>query len=519
MSLSAVRLQKVVEAIATHQLDDGTWHLDHKHASEFVNMITPYVKRAAYQSDKNDPDNACGEIFLHVWQALKRYGPRYQGLPFKNLLKTKVNNVLTNMYNQKYKTKKRQIDAKTISFLAFNAQDPDDNSGSMSKGWRNLPISAGRNAFNKTFTDPIDLICVKENLTNRQKAELEKLAAQEHNKMPHKLTVEEILTYVKRLPNNDKRTLLIDLWAMTSGVSAKNIIKLIFPIEKNNDPVGPIEYNVPVTNKVDFSNKDKKLIVEFDDVSEESEFMPSKAYVQIGSGDVGDQFVTPFQKKIEIVNKSSKAVKILILASDVEIEVPATYQVLPVPVADTAGAQDPVEAVEAHTNAERAVIPEPTKPTSMVGKDAESVADDDDDDMEYLNAPEEDAPVVVPEPPAQRVEASDVVNEPDPVKKKRRGRKKKTIAASDPEAVEKENPTPKKAKVSARKGTAKALVIDMLREKPQTRDTLAEAIIANQLTRNNNVQNVKNYVSVMISTLKSEGIGLTTVARGKWTIE
>ena len=59
----------------------------------------------------------------------------------------------------------------------------------------------------------------------------------------------------------------------------------------------------------------------------------------------------------------------------------------------------------------------------------------------------------------------------------------------------------------------------MLKKAEQTRDSLAEAIIKNNLTTNKSAEKVKNYVSVMLTTLKREGIKLETGKRGVYRIK
>lgn len=520
MSVSETRLQEVVESIATHRLPDGTWHLDQRNATKFYNMILPYIRHSAYLSDKHDPDNACGEICEHVWKALKRYGPRYQNKPFKNLLKMKVNNVLTNLHNQKH-TKKREGE-KFVTSLDYLAQERVNDDQGTSYG-RYASISPGQNAFNNTYVDALDLTSVTESLTKKQIKELER-ATKRENGMPHKLTMEEIMYYVKRLPNEEKQQLLLDIWALVSGVSIGSVRKILSPIksskEENNNDAS--QYNNSCGTKINFGEKDK-LKINFSEVlskePNEEHFMPEKAYVEIGSGDIGQQFITQFNKKIEIVNKSSKMVRVLIMATDEEIDVPHTYMVLPLELATTATEMDPVEASMQETPEEEVTVDE----GSTVELDT-----DEDDDLEYLADVEEEEATDDEEPEeVVRVEAEE---KPEPPKRKP-GRPKSTETAAKPAKKPRkataEGDAPKKrgrpAKKAAdgsapKKQTAKSLVIELLKQKAQTRDSLAEAIIANDLTKNKNPTNVKNYVSVMITNLKKEDIGLEVVERGVWKI-
>jgi len=82
-----------------------------------------------------------------------------------------------------------------------------------------------------------------------------------------------------------------------------------------------------------------------------------------------------------------------------------------------------------------------------------------------------------------------------------------------------QKPIKDKTQRKARKGTAKELVIKLLNQKSQTRDSLAEAIIESKLTANKTAEKVKNYVSVMLSNLKREGTKLDTGKRGVYRIK
>lgn len=75
----------------------------------------------------------------------------------------------------------------------------------------------------------------------------------------------------------------------------------------------------------------------------------------------------------------------------------------------------------------------------------------------------------------------------------------------------------KKGNKVARKGTIRALIIDLLQQGPQTSETLAKAILASDLGKESNLEKAKNYASVVLSTLKKEGFQIKKVKDTKST--
>lgn len=75
----------------------------------------------------------------------------------------------------------------------------------------------------------------------------------------------------------------------------------------------------------------------------------------------------------------------------------------------------------------------------------------------------------------------------------------------------------KKGTKVARKGTIRALIIDLLQQGPQTSETLAKAILASDLGKESTLEKAKNYASVVLSTLKREGFQIKKVKDTKST--
>jgi hypothetical protein len=76
-----------------------------------------------------------------------------------------------------------------------------------------------------------------------------------------------------------------------------------------------------------------------------------------------------------------------------------------------------------------------------------------------------------------------------------------------------------KEKLPKYKGTKQiALVISMLREKPQTRDTLSKAIRKAGLGKDKSDKDIKNYISVMLTKLKTKYV-IKSPKRGVYFIK
>ena len=80
--------------------------------------------------------------------------------------------------------------------------------------------------------------------------------------------------------------------------------------------------------------------------------------------------------------------------------------------------------------------------------------------------------------------------------KKKRGRKPGTKNSKKP----KSNKGEKKMAKKTRKETKKALILEMLKQGPQTRESLANAIIEKGLSKHNDETKEKSYASVILHT-------------------
>ncbi|MCW4031031.1 MAG: hypothetical protein NWE80_01565 [Candidatus Bathyarchaeota archaeon] len=141
----ASELQILVDDMSTPGID-GTWTLDHERADDFVNMISNYVKKSAYKSDKFDPEDACAEITWNLWKVLEKHGPRPYGNPWSRILKLKTLNVLTS------RARKRASETDKINFQceAFDGYDTPAHQHDF------LQLSR--------FPDPFNLCLIKERI-------------------------------------------------------------------------------------------------------------------------------------------------------------------------------------------------------------------------------------------------------------------------------------------------------------------------------------------------------------------
>jgi hypothetical protein len=80
------------------------WIFDSKKEEKFIKLISNYVKKASYKSERQflykfgrwDPEDAYLDVLSSVWVAFRKYGPRPLGNDFTYLLNLKTNNSLTN---------------------------------------------------------------------------------------------------------------------------------------------------------------------------------------------------------------------------------------------------------------------------------------------------------------------------------------------------------------------------------------------------------------------------------------
>ena len=478
MAFNHGRLQRVVDEMAVKQLPDGMWELDHTRAPEFFAIINPYIKKSAYISDRNDPEDAVQDIREHIWKALQRYGPRYQNKPFRYLLKLKVNNVLTNNYKKK-KSQKSRLNFMCESLDSLLQRDVDDY-GNL----QHMPCARSPSIL------PMDVCSLDESLSARQRAAIDNLVIEEQSQMPQKLTTEELMLYVKKLNIDEKQDIFIELWAHVTGTPKKQIINTISPLfamRFKADKKDKVTKNVSDPKYNDQLDTEKTKVRLIFGTNEKENQMPQvdETYIDIGDAEVGQEYFTPFGKKIQIVGVKGKQIEVLLLATEDTIKVARDYKVKPVDAVE----EQPEEVEEQEDAVEEEVGEDtPEEPKDETTEEAEEEADDEEEDDD-----EEE------EPPKKTMR---VTYDDAPQDKK----------------VKKAKPQEAKVGKKTRKGTAKSLVIDMLKEKECTRDELAEAIIAKDLTQNTSVEKVKNYVSVMLSNLKRENKNLEVLRRGVYKI-
>jgi len=260
------KLQRLAESIASEQLPDGTWKLEHKNAPEFFGMIQGYVRHAARKSDPYDPEDAEGDIMENVWKALQRYGPNYRQQPFMNLFRIKVNNILTNRHKKRQSFKNRlNFNSKNCVVKSLEGLVAEDAEGNI-RGLAKLPK-----------VGPVDLCSLRESLSDSEYAKICKVCDETsgENTMPQKLSVKDILHYVRRLSNEEKGELCIELWAMMSQISPRNLRRSLVPLAamitslNKRKTKRAQEYNDQSGNNVsEVAKTSRRFRVEFADNSE-----------------------------------------------------------------------------------------------------------------------------------------------------------------------------------------------------------------------------------------------------------
>lgn len=200
---------------------------------------------------------------------------------------------------------------------------------------------------------------------------------------------------------------------------------------------------------------------------------------------IGDKFITKSGRKvIEIRSKTRGGFKILVMITGKEISVTEDYIKNEVEPHVEDPVEDPVEAsIEEDYN-------EPVKSVDL--------------DKIQESANEYQSEVL-----------KDSGKKPTKPKKKKRGRKPGTKNSKKPKTNKGEKKMAKEKKT--RKETKKALILEMLKQGPQTRESLANAIIEKGLSKHNDETKEKSYASVILHTLKKDGAAVC-VERGKYVL-
>jgi hypothetical protein len=120
------QLQVIVDDTVKSRNALGEWDLDMDQAPRFFDAIDNYVRKAAFKSDKFDPEDACADIRSELWWALQKYGPRPFGKLFGDYtLKLKTKNVLTNRAKKRNKCLKSKINyiAESLDEIVENGKE------------------------------------------------------------------------------------------------------------------------------------------------------------------------------------------------------------------------------------------------------------------------------------------------------------------------------------------------------------------------------------------------------------
>lgn len=194
----------------------------------------------------------------------------------------------------------------------------------------------------------------------------------------------------------------------------------------------------------------------------------SEKAMNIGDGVIGHEYVNRFGHYIQLIGKHQNSVDVLVLATNRIKEIPSEYRVIP-------RNKFTDSAIDKHHKKVDKKIAD-----YQAGKDVE---------------PAETPDNILFEPFSDETKRS----------------KKETL---------------KRKKVSERlsetvgKMTAKQMVIDLLRKGPQTRDSLAQALLDNKLTAKRDIKKVKSFISVMLILLrKKDKINVVTLSPGKYIIK
>lgn len=424
MQVDVIKLQKIVDKMS--KPSKSGWVLDHDYAKAFFDLISPYVKKAAYKSEYNphgDPEDAFAETRWEVWRALEKYGPRPKGNLFGDYtLKLKTNNILTN------REKKRSSQKSCLNFVSESLD-----------GLEALALE-GERYHTPPSCAPFDLCLFKEELIERSK--------KENNK------VTKIMKRINKLDHKEKLEVFYSTASAITGKAYDDCIEQFINLQINLNFLSKLKpplYNDPVDDHI--------LAME--------EMMANK----LADVKVGDKFITKAGGKIiEIRSKTRKGFKILVVLTGKEIAVDDDY----------------------------------------IKNSVEPYEDEGDPVEQTFEEPVEKAVV---EEPVEKVVEEEVVEPP----KKKRGRKPVIKNSKKPKPNKGEK---KMAKTkTTRKETKKALILELLKQGPQTRDSLANAIIAKGLSKHNDVTKEKSYASVILFNLKKEGAPVTRLERGKYVLE
>jgi hypothetical protein len=227
-----------------------------------------------------------------------------------------------------------------------------------------------------------------------------------------------------------------------------------------------------------------------------------RAFIQAREAEIGQRYLTEKDKLIQVAKMTDEEVFVVVLATGKTVSVPLWY---------------PVTRYD-----EGEPVPAPTLKISaadVLAKDAKKEDTPSTVAPEVEKEPEHD---VKPEPKAEPEPAEVVEEKPAKKTRKKRAKTKRKKTARKAKVTVKAKPkkkpkkkvkkqTAKKKEIDmAKKKSVKQLVVELLKEGPQTRETLAKAIIAYRVDSGNtkaitDLDKVKNFASVTVSVLKKSG--------------
>jgi len=459
MKLDPVKLQEVVDEMSV-QRDDGTWELDHSYAPVFFGLIDEYLQKAANKSDHFDPENTFSDLRIGIWKALEAYGPRPKGNIFAEYtLKLKTNNILTNLH------KKRESDKDLLNYPGKKKRKKDKSGSEISvislDELTEIDLE-GRGKPKVGYCDPIDLCALKESVR-------EELLSRKQKRGRKRFTVSTILKHAECLSIDDKKILFYSLVGSILGKSVDEVVPFLGSFFSQAD------FYTELGNSLYYHNEETNMDKE-----------------TLSSLSVGDKLLTKpkagsvleIRGKTEIKNKetgeSCPGFKCLVFTTGKEIAIPIDY-IENFTDLFVCVDEDPVEE---KSDDVVTVVEEISEGVSEETVSAKKIFFDSKKE-EVIE--EEPVPLsLIPKENKLRVSASDILLK---VKEK---------------------------SVDNKKGDKVRLLVKLLKEGEQTRESLAQAIIDAGLSKTGVLAKEKNYVSVMLNTVKKSK--KYTFAPEKWGV-
>jgi hypothetical protein len=474
MKLDVNHLQIVVDKMSTRN-KKNTWDLDHKYAKEFFKLVDPYIIKAAIKSTYYDDDkeDAIAEVRFQVWRALEKYGPRPKGNKFGTYtLKLKVNNCLTNRFKKKESCKSK-INYMTDSLDEIMLLAKEGKRRNDLPSYRNIDpcefkemvlerqTKRPKRTYKKMKYKKKDIVMVKQDpkpikalvKTHKEKRkeyyEKNKEKIKEYSKKYYLRKKEEKLELNNKKILNKKKTsiymnlkkgTLLDKIRELPKEEKRNIcLSLMSDLFGINSEEVINSFFINFTNLISPGLKDLYCINK--DTKEENIDM-IKTAVQEKNLQIGTKLCSESGVVFELREKLDNGLyKVHVLASGNDVSVPLQY-----------------------LKKNAFLLEEKMEKKSTRISALASVSN-----IKDIKISSEFDPKIRIEKKKQKMERKDI--------KMDNARK-------------------------ARTGTAKALVLKMLREGPKTKEELSKSIIEKGLSKHKDIEKVGNSVSVMISTFR-----------------